>query len=571
MNGNGNDRTYDPRHGSADWLFQNGTIYTVDAEQPTAEVVAVRGREIVYVGDADGAADWRGPNTRVVDLADRMLLPGFIDGHDHLASLGITKLGVNIGGLHGKDAVLQAIREWIATQPADAPLRGHGWATRSTFGAEHPRREWLDEVTGDRPMYVLNADMHETWFNTAAMKAAGISAETPDLQPGVQFLHRALDGTPSGLAVEGASLPILIACGMTSPESIREAQRRTLDVAPAMGMTTYVDCGMLVGVKNAAAAPVWVGLIDRDNAGDLPVRIVGTVWTRAEEDDPAAIAAELVDWSSRFRSEHVQIKACKMWTDGTFPNGSAKLLEPFCDDSPGGDSMLLSPEHIEAQIEAVHLAGFDMHVHCDADGTVRAVLDAFENVIKRHGLQGLRHTMCHLSLVHPDDIPRFAQLGIIVNGTPIWATDYNGVDYDRYQCQLGAERFEERLLPYGDIMRTGAVVTFGADIGGVDIDEVPPLIQISAALTRKRPGHPDDRPMVARQRITLDQAIRAYTINGAYQARLEDMVGSIEVGKLADLVVLGANLFEVAPEYLHEVPVLLTLMDGHVRHDALND
>lgn len=554
---------------NADWIFQNGTIYTVNPAQPTAEAVAVRGNEIVYVGDKTGTADLHGPNTRVIDLSGRMLLPGFIDGHDHLASLGITKLGVSIRGINGKDAVLQAIRDWIATQPADAPLRGHGWLTRSTFGVENPRREWLDEVTGDRPMYVLNADMHETWFNTAAMKAAGISAETPDLQPGVQFLHRDPDGTPSGLAIEGAALPILIACGMTSAESIREAQRRTLDVTPSMGMTTYVDCGMLIGAKNSSAERVWVGLIDRDNAGDLPVRIVGTVWTRAEEDDPADITAELADWSVRFRSEHIKINTCKMWTDGTFPNGSAKLMDPFADDSPGGDSMLLSPEHIEAQIEAVHLAGFDMHVHADADATVRIVLDAFENVIKRHGPQGRRHTMCHLSLVHPDDIPRFAELGIIVNGTPIWATDYNGVDYDRYQKQLGTKRFDERLLPYGDIYRTGAIMTFGADIGGVDIDEVPPLIQISAALTRKRPGHPDDRPMVARQTIPLEAAIRAYTINGAYQARLEDKLGSIEVGKLADLVVLGADLFEVQPEYLHEVPVLLTLMDGQVRYDAL--
>ena len=297
---------------NADWIFQNGTIYTVNPAQPTAEAVAVRGNEIVYVGDKTGTADLHGPNTRVIDLSGRMLLPGFIDGHDHLASLGITKLGVSIRGINGKDAVLQAIRDWIATQPADAPLRGHGWLTRSTFGVENPRREWLDEVTGDRPMYVLNADMHETWFNTAAMKAAGISAETPDLQPGVQFLHRDPDGTPSGLAIEGAALPILIACGMTSAESIREAQRRTLDVTPSMGMTTYVDCGMLIGAKNSSAERVWVGLIDRDNAGDLPVRIVGTVWTRAEEDDPADIAAELADWSVRFRSEHIKINTCKM-------------------------------------------------------------------------------------------------------------------------------------------------------------------------------------------------------------------------------------------------------------------
>lgn len=569
MNGYASPRAFDPDDGKADWLFQGGSIYTVNSAEPTAEVVAVRGKEIVYVGEADGARGWRGQQTRVVDLTGRMLLPGFVDGHDHLASLGITKLGLNIRGVKGRDAVLRAVGEWILTQPADAPLRGHGWLTRSTFGEDHPRREWLDEVTGDRPMYLLNADMHETWFNTAAMRAAGISAETPDLQPGVQFLHRDPDGTPSGLAVEGAALPILMACGMTSAESIREAQRRTLDVTPAMGMTTYVDCGILIGPKNDSAERVWVGLIERDEAGDLPVRIVGTVWTRAEDDDPEAVAAELAEWSQRFRSEHLQITACKMWTDGTFPAGTAKLLEPFADGSPGGNTMLMSPEHIEAQIEAVQKAGFDMHVHVDADGGVRIVLDAFESVLKKLGSHGRRHTMCHCSLVHPDDIPRFAELGIIVNGTPAWATDYNGVDYDRYQRQLGAERFEERLLPYGDIYRTGATVTFGADIGGVDIDEVPPLFQIAAAVTRKRPGRPDDRPMVERQRITLEQAVRAYTINGAYQARLENKIGSIEVGKLADLVVLGADIFEVQPEFLHEVPVLLTLMDGKARHDAL--
>lgn len=326
---------------------------------------------------------------------------------------------------------------------------------------------------------------------------------------------------------------------------------------------------MLIGKKNSAAERVWHDLIARDKAGDLPVRIVGTVWTRSMDDDPRAVAAELADWSQRFRSEHVKITACKVWTEGTFPAGTAKLLEPFADGSSGGDTMILTPEHIEAQIEAAHEAGFDMHIHVDADASTRIVLDAFENVLKRHGPQGRRHTMCHLSLVHPDDVPRFKKLGIIANGTPAWATDYNGVDYDRYQKQLGPRRFEERLLPYGDIVRSGAMVTFGADLGGVDIDEVPPLYQLETAVTRKRPGFPHDRPLVARQRITVEEAIRAYTINGAYQARLEDKVGSIEVGKLADLIVLGANIFEVTPENLHKIPVLLTLMDGKARHDKL--
>ena len=557
-----------PKDGEADWLFQNGYIYTVNASQPIAEAAAVRGNQIVYVGDKSGAAAWKGPNTRVVELAGRMLMPGFIDSHDHLATLGVTKLGVNVSGLKGKDTVLDAIREWIARQPPEAPLRGFGWVLHDTFGEELPRREWLDEVTGDRPMYLISADIHETWFNTAAMKAAGLDASTPDPDPGKQYYARNPDGAPLGLAIEGAALPILIACGMTAPETVRESQKLTIDRAPSQGMTTYMDCGFLL--SNQSGRQHWVieDLVARDKAGELPLRIVATVYTRSDKDDPQAVADELVDWNRRFRSEHVSVGACKMWTDGTFIAGTAKLLEPFDDGTPGG-KMFFTQEHIEAQIEAVQKAGFDMHVHADGDGSVRTVLDAFEAVQKRLGSQGRRHTICHISLCDPDDLPRFRKLGIVVNGTPLWATDYNGVDYARYQRKLGPKRFEERLLAYGDVVRSGATFTIGADLGGVDIFEIPPLMHLEAAVTRQRPGHPDDNVMVARQRMSVGDAIKAYTINGAWQLHMEDQIGSIEVGKKADLIVLGADLFEVDPYDIHRVPVLLTLMDGKARHDKL--
>lgn len=204
--------------GKADWLFLNGTIHTINPAQLSAQAVAVRGTKIVDVGDASGAADWRGPKTRVVDLQGRMLMPGFIDSHNHLASMGVTKLGVSIRGLVGKDKILDAINEWIATQPPDAPLRGHGWSANVSFGADSPRRrEWLDEVTGDRPMYLWNEEAQQLWFNTAAMKAAGVSARTPNPDPGKQCYARDADHTPTGLAVEGAaSLPMCVALGMLS-------------------------------------------------------------------------------------------------------------------------------------------------------------------------------------------------------------------------------------------------------------------------------------------------------------------------------------------------------------------
>lgn len=542
-----------------------GLIYTVDPANPKAEAVAVRGNQIVFVGPAKDVEAWRGPNTRAVDLAGGMLMPGFIDSHDHLATLGVTKLGINIGGIAGKDNVVKAIREWVAKQPADTTLRGFGWALHDTFGEDLPRREWLDEVTGDRPMYLMSADMHETWFNTAAMKKAGLSKSTPDLDPGKQYYTREPDGTPAGLAVEGAALPILISMGFAAHETVLESQHLTIDAAPSFGMTTYLDCGFLLSTKSRDSEWVIDDLVKRDQAGKLPLRIVATVYTRSPSDGPQAILDELLDWKQRFQSEHVHMGPLKMWTDGTFIGGSAKLLEPFADGSQGGD-MFFTPQEVEAQIEAAHKAGLDVHVHADGDATVRIILDALENVQKRLGTQGRRHTICHMSLVHPSDLPRFQKLGVIVNGTPLWATDYNGVDYNRYTRRLGAKRFEEELMPYGDMVRSGATFTIGADLGGVDIPEIAPLLHIEAAVTRQRPGHPDDKIMVKRQRMGLADALKAYTINGAYQLRMEDQIGSITVGKKADLVFLEKDLFKVPTYEIHSTKVMQTMMDGKVTH-----
>src|SRR5574343_489952 len=213
-----------PSDGKADWIYKGGLIYTVDPSRPTAEAVAVRGNRIVFVGRAQDAQAWQGSHTKIVNLDGGMLMPGFVDSHNHLATLGVTKLGVNVGGLKGKEPVFKAIRDWIEKQPANAVLRGFGWVLHDTFGEEMPRREWLDQITGDRPMYLMTADMHETWFNTAAMKLAGLTASTPDPDPGKQYFVRDPDGTPSGLAIEGAAFHILIACGMRSEEHTSELQ-----------------------------------------------------------------------------------------------------------------------------------------------------------------------------------------------------------------------------------------------------------------------------------------------------------------------------------------------------------
>lgn len=334
-------------------------------------------------------------------------------------------------------------------------------------------------------------------------------------------------------------------------------------------MTAYFEAGTIVGAVSEDSRWVYEDLIAQDQAGTLPVRIGGSYWTRTPADDPDAIADDLARWHRELRSEHVSINTCKMWADGTFMSGGALLLSPCCGHAAEDlGTMTFPPDRIEAQIEAVQAAGFDMHIHIDGDGSARVVLDAYERVLARRGPEGRRHVLAHNSMVDPADIGRYAQLGVIANCTPLWGTDYNGQYRDIYTAMLGADRVEERLFPYGDLVRSGAVVTYGSDIPGVDIPEIPPLIQIGALLTRQRPGHPADTPLVARQRIGLHDALRGYTANGAYQLRLEHRTGSLRAGKAADLTVLGADLFEVDPHDIHAVPVLLTMMDGRITHDA---
>lgn len=548
-------------------VFRGGAICTMDPRQPWAQCVVVDGGRIVFVGSEAGAVTTTPSGADVVDLAGGMLLPGFVDAHDHLAMMAVGKLGVDLSGIVGRDAIVAKVREYVTANPGLPMYRGFGWYPGSFEGVS-PRREWLDEITGDVPMIVCSADIHDMWFNTAAMHRAGISASTPDPEPN-QYWVRDPDGTPTGHAVEGAAvIPLFVAMGTFSLDVFHQAQALTLDRAPSYGITSYFEAGAFMGATSADAEPVYLDFIERDLAGTLDVRVAGSYWTRSESDDPVEIAAALTDWNARLRSPHVSISHLKLWADGTLFSDGAYLLQPSCGAHPSHGQMTFSGAHITAQTRAVQEAGFDIHVHVDADGSVRTVLDAFEQVQREIGRGDSRHLIAHNTLVAPEDLPRFAALGVLANCTPLWGTDYHGQYRQIYTDLLGADRVEERLFPYGDLVRSGAIVTYGADIPGVDVAEVPPLLQIESLLTRKRPGFPDDEPLVPRQRIGLHDALRGYTINGAHQLRMEHEIGSIEVGKRADLVVLGADLFRVRPEEIHAVPVVLTMMDGRVTFDC---
>ena len=554
-----------PLDGKADWIYKGGHIYTVDPVDPSAEAIAVRGNQIVYVGPVKDVAGWQGPGTRIVNLDGGMLMPGFVDAHAHPELAGVVKVGLDVTGVKDKDEILRRVREYVAKNPGSDILRGFGWNPADM----KPTREWLDPITGNRPMYLISFDSHDVWFNTAAMHAAGINADTPDPDPGSQYFVRGADGVPTGYGVEASAvMRVAIPLGLLSPTTIHASQARTLDPAPSWGVTSMFNAGVIAGPRSEDGMWVYEEFLERDKAGKLPFRLTGCFWTREDTDDPKMIVDSLIMWNKTFKSEHLKVDICKMWADGTVLSRGALLLEPFADKPGDYGRMTISKPKIIAQTLATQKAGFDMHIHVDADGSARTVLDALEEVRKTLGPGGRRHAMAHNSSLHPNDIPRYKELGIIANCSPMWGTDYNGTYIESFNRLLGRKRVEEEIFPYGDLVRSGAIVTYGNDAPGIEIADSPPLMNLEAAITRKRPGYPDDPVFVARQKVTLEQAIQCYTYNGAYQMRLEDQVGSIAVGKKADLVFLEKDLFKISPDKIHSTKVIQTMMDGKVTHQA---
>ncbi len=558
--------SFSPSDGRADWIYKGGMIFTADLAHPTAEAVAVRGNQIVFVGAIRDVDAWQGSSTRVVNLNGGMLMPGFCDAHAH-PEIGITKVGLDIVGVNGKEAILHHVRDYVAKNPGSGVLRGFGWNPSEL----EPKREWLDVITGDRPMYLLSFDAHDIWFNTSAMKAARIGADTLDPAPGSQYFVRGPEGVPTGHGIEASAvMRVAVPLGIFSPENIHASQALTLDPAPSWGVTSLFNAGVIVGERSEDSRWVYEELLRRDNAGKLPVRITGCVWTRDGSNDPKMIANQLVDWNKNIKSEHLQINTCKMWSDGTLLSHGALLIEPFTGSADDYGRMTFTQEQIVAQTIEVQKAGFDMHIHTDADGSVRTVLNSLEEVQAKIGLGNSRHTIAHNSTVSPQDIPRYKKLHVLANCEPMWGTNYNGNYIETFEQVLGKKRVEQEIFPYGDLVRSGAIVTYGSDIPGIESVDIPPLINLQAAVTRKRPGYPIDLPFVERQKVSLIQALQCYTYNSAYQMRMENQVGSIAVGKKADLVFLEKNLFKIAPEEIYRTKVLQTMMDGQVTHSLLN-
>ncbi|WP_425003492.1 amidohydrolase [Mycolicibacterium sp. S3B2] len=546
----------------ADVVFHRGRVYTLNETAPWAQAVAVTGNTITYVGDDDGAMALAGPGTRVVDLAGRLLMPGFVEAHIHPFLGAFLTSGVDLQVPTGDDA-LAAIADYAQQHPT-GPVRGFGWRV-DMFGPQGPTRADLDRVLPDRPGFFFAIDGHSLWANSTALEMAGVSRDTADPIPGFSYYVRDGNGDPTGYILEvDAVLGLVNAIEPISPENMQTLLESWLPKASEAGITALFDAGVPpIGDDQGALISLYT---DVEQRGALPFRVVASYSVKSPPVDGAVAA--FTDIRDRISSELVTVGVVKVIGDGTQEGYTAWLIEPYADkpDSTGGSPF--TEQQWRQLISEVDAAGFDVHVHACGERTARTALDAIEAAVATNPPRDRRHTIAHLVYVAEPDSGRFADLGVVAQFSANWmSADPDTVE--NLAARYGRPR-QDLLYRIQDVARAGGRISLGTDWPAAGyFSTYKPLDSIQIGVTRQLIGEPD-APVLdpADQRLTVEQAVHANTLGAAYQIRLDDRVGSLQAGKLADLIVLDRNIFDIDPHDIHRAEVQLTMMNGRVVHEV---
>jgi predicted amidohydrolase YtcJ len=539
----------------ADLVLRDGRIVTVDAGRTEAEALCVLGRDLVYVGSSAGAEGCVGPDTEVVELEGRLVLPGFIDSHAHVLGGSISEVGVNLSLADTPELLREALAEILALNPGDGVIYARGWQNH-LFPSEGPRRELLDSVFGDRPVILGSVDGHSTWFSSGALAAAGVDSSIDDPDPGVSFWERDPEtGRLLGTAREGAGGVVSRALLSREPEDYRRAFLNWLPRAAASGLTGAFDAGM--GAPSGEDA--YVLLSDLASSGDLTLRVFTSVPVSYE--DPSARLKAVRD---QYGSDFLVPVAIKLMADGVPEGHTAFMLSEYIDRPGFRGEPMMTPDELAAQVTAAEEAGESVHIHAIGSAAVRMALDAIEEAREAVPGDGPRHGIAHMDFVTREDIPRFAQLDVVAQTSIQWAT--RDPSYDNIGSFVGMDVVED-AYPVRSLIEAGAIQTFGTDWpAAAYLSTYEPLIQLEVAVTRQLPGRSENPVRSPGERLDVMEAVRSLTIQTARQVGADEWLGSLEVGKRADLIVLARDLFEIDPYEIHTTAVDLTLVDGRVVH-----
>jgi predicted amidohydrolase YtcJ len=554
----------------ADIVLKHGSVYTVDNDLPWAEAVAVSGGRIVYVGREPGVAPYIGKQTRVIDMGGGMLLPGFIDSHAHIGtSESLFDASLTLRGRPPAE-VIAVLKRYVEANPQAKMILGGGWIYEA-FLPEGPTRQMIDPFIPDRPAVLKAIDGHHAWVNSKALELAGITAQTPDPLPGKSWFQRdPRTHEPTGFIVEQVAMEMLKKAlidkgyAFETRERLAKGLERAVPMLAAAGITAMFDAGMK-DPKNTFDL-----LNEMQQRGALSVRVFGSYVFRPDL-HPGITPEDAIEGfralQRQYHTEYLGVQMIKTYLDGTETNHTAFMLEPFT-DRPGfpGEPLIAQPQ-LNDLLQKADLAGIDVHIHVVGDAGARSALDAIEFATRQNPPRDRRHTLAHTILVDPHDIPRFRELGAVWQTTPAWAVMN---DRNRTVERIVGETRFSGIYPLQDAIDQGVVVTGGSDNTSLNPGIIyRPLDQIEIGHNRQPIDHPEERIMPRPdQRVNLPDLIRSYTLNSAYMLHREQDIGSIRVGKKADLALLEKNLFAVPRHDIHAVRVMLTMMDGKVTHSV---
>jgi predicted amidohydrolase YtcJ len=571
---------------AADTVLRNGFVYTVDSADSVHQAVAVRAGRIVYVGTDSGAQTYVDARTEVIDLAGRMLMPGLVDGHMHVMSGGVQRLKCSLDYKTWTIAQMQQkIQACLDGEPAKEPdrwLEVTSWDRQGTVSVDaDPTRAALDVLRTERPILVHSTDHHSVLTNSRGMALAGITAATPD--PAGGKITRDAGGQPTGIFEDAGSTLVSGAIPAPTHEDDVRSAKAALDAIRRQGVTTFMDASSDERTLSAFTAVQRGGqltaraffaiLLDPEKVGKDPEKAIAAVRAlAASHDQGAAVPAPGIG------ARHV-----KLMLDGVLqaPAQTAAMLAPYNDNVgtdgapkwvPGtkrGD-VYFPPDVLDPLVLAAVKAGLDPHVHAIGDRAVRQTLDAYEHLRAQLPGKDVRPAIAHCEMVDPSDFGRFKALGVIPVMSFQWAQEAP-YSVDAMKNQLGPERYA-RLEPEGSLLNAGARIAYGSDW---PVDPFAEFLALKIGVTRRGdPTHPgsfgpkyagrlNDDPLLPR-----GAALRAITMGSAYQLRLEEVVGSIETGKLADMIVLDQNFLQIPEDDLGKIQVLMTLVGGKVVFSA---
>ena len=544
-----------------DMVFINARAYTLNDDMPWADAIAIEGDSIVYVGDNEGALALAGENTEQHDLAGKMLLPGFIDAHMHPIAGGAYAKALSLDTFGTVEAWVQSISDYAEANSNTPLIFGYGFLS-TTFGPTGPTRQLIDAVVADRPVLIMDEGFHGAWANTKALEALNITQDTADPVPGFSYYKRDATGNATGYLLEGTAGMAMASLNVITDDIVVDGAAYVIDVLNSYGVTSVFDAGAI-----GYGESLHTILKRLEDGGDMTIRIVGSY--RPGGPDDVEMAVERADHSrSTIKGDRFHYRVLKIMHDGTIEGRTAAMFEDYQGEPGNSGKTVFTEEQITSMVVRAAQKQLDVHIHALGERAVHEALNAVEAARGAHPASSTRYTIYHIEVIIDQDLPRFAELDVIAQSTPLWAS------YDAYGKQFVSDDQFNRYWRFNSLKELGVRLTWGSDFpaSGAGMLGMSPILQMEIGHTRQSPGEPD-APIQPREseRLDIDTLIRGYTIDAAYQLHMEDEIGSLEVGKKADVVVLDGNLFEKDAYEIHNTQVIMTVMDGAIVYEAQHE